>query len=124
MDYFETKVSDDYTLESFKKYFREVFKMFNYLSNFYRIFADKRAKFIHTVINDVIDEKFHGLTLSQKSILLLSSVEGVDCVLVGARNIKYVDDVLKVLDYEKIENAMDVFVKIREDIKSIIKQIL
>lgn len=124
MDYFETKVSDDFTLESFNKYFREVFKMFNYLSNFYRIFADKRAKFIHSVINEVIDEKFHSLTLSQKSILLLSSVEGVDCVLVGARNDKYVDDVLKVLGYEKIENAMEVFIKIREDIKSIIKQIL
>jgi hypothetical protein len=124
MDYFESKISDDFTLENFNKYFKEVFRMFNYLSNFYRVFADKRAKYIHSVINEVIDEKFHNLTLSQKSILLLSSIEGVDCVLVGARNEKYVDDILKVLNREKIENARDVFVKIREDLKNILKQIL
>lgn len=124
MDYFESKISDDFTLENFNKYFKEVFRMFNYLSNFYRVFADKRAKYIHSVINEVIDEKFHDLTLSQKSILLLSSIDGVDCVLVGARNEKYVDDVLKVLHHEKIDNARDVFVKIREDLKNILKQIL
>lgn len=124
MDYFESKVSDDFTLENFNKYFQEVFRMFNYLSNYYRVFADKRAKFIHSLINDIIDSRFHGFTLSQKAILLIGSVEGVDFVLTGARSEKYVDDVLKILNHEKIENAIDVFSKIREDIKDIIKQIL
>jgi len=124
MDYFESKVSDDFTLETFNRYFKEVFRMFNYLSNYYRDFADKRARYIHSLINDVIDGKYHGLTLSQKAILLVSSIEGVSCTLVGARNEKYVEDVLKILNHEKIENATDVFVKIREDIKNIAKNIL
>jgi aryl-alcohol dehydrogenase-like predicted oxidoreductase len=122
MDYFEAKVSDDYTLESFNKYIKEVFRLFNYLSNFYRVTADKRGKYIHSVMNDIFEEKFHGLTLSQKVILMLNSIDGVDCVLVGARNEKYVEDVLKVLDYEKIENAMYAFEKIRDEIKNIVKQ--
>jgi|WetSurMetagenome_2_1015567.scaffolds.fasta_scaffold06143_6 aryl-alcohol dehydrogenase-like predicted oxidoreductase len=122
MDYFEAKVSDDYTLESFNKYIKEVFRLFNYLSNFYRVTADKRGKYIHSVMNDIIEEKYHGLSLSQKAILILNSIDGVDCVLVGARNEKYVDDVLKVLDYEKIENATNIFEEIRGEIKNIVKQ--
>jgi len=121
LDYFETKISDDYTLENFNKYIKEVYRLFNYLSNFYRVTADKRAKYIHSIMNDIFDKKFHGLTLSQKAILMLNSIDGVDCVLVGARKEKYVDDVLKILDYEKIDNAMDIFEKIKNEIKNIVK---
>ena len=121
IDYFEAKISDDFTLESFNKYIKEVYRLFNYLSNYYRIYADKRAKYIHSLVNDICDERFHGLTLSQKAILLLNSVKGVDCVLVGARSEKYVDDILKIKDHEKIECAEEIFVKIRNEIKSIIK---
>jgi hypothetical protein len=121
IDYFEAKISDDFTLESFNKYIKEVYRLFNYLSNYYRIYADKRAKYIHSLVNDICDERFHGLTLSQKAILLLNSVKGVDCVLVGARSEKYVDDILKIKDHEKIEYAEEIFVKIRNEIKSIIK---
>jgi aryl-alcohol dehydrogenase-like predicted oxidoreductase len=121
MDYFEAKVSDDFTLEQFNKYIKEIYRLFNYLSNFYRVIADKRGKYIHTLINDVCGDKLNGLSLSQKAILTLSSVEGVDCVLVGARNEKYIEDVLKVMDFEKIENAIEVFSIIRKEIKNIIK---
>lgn len=121
VDYFEAKISDDFTLENFNKYIKEVYRLFNYLSNFYRIYADKRGKQIHSLFNDICDERFHGLTLSQKAILLLNSVDGVDCVLVGARNEKYVDDILKIKDFEKIENAEEVFIKIRDEIKNIVK---
>jgi aryl-alcohol dehydrogenase-like predicted oxidoreductase len=121
LDYFEAKISDDYTLDNFNKYIKEVFKLFNYLSNFYRIEADKRGKYIHSLVNDIIDKKYHDLTLSQKAILILNSIDGVDCVLVGARKEKYVEDVVKVFDYEKIGNAIDIFQKIRDEIKSIVK---
>lgn len=121
MDYFENKVSDDFTIESFNKYINEVLKLFSYLSNFYRIFAAKRSKLIHTIINDHSNVKFHGLTLSQKAILLINSINGVDCVLVGARQEQYVEDVLKIMDFEKIENATEILEKIRSEIKNIMK---
>lgn len=121
MDYFENKISDDFTLDSFIKYIKEVLRLFNFLSNFYRSFAEKRSKFIHSIINDYCESKYHNLTLSQKAILLVSSVEGVGCVLVGARQEKYVDDVLKVLELEKIENAEEIIEKVREGIKNVLK---
>ena len=121
MDYFENKISDDFTLESFNKYITEVLRLISYLSNFYRIFADKRSKLIHIIINDYCDAKFHNLSLSQKAILLINSIEGVDCVLVGARQEKYVEDVLKILEYDRIENAQEIMEKIREEIKNIVK---
>lgn len=121
IDYFETKISDDFTLENFNKYIKEVYRLFNYLSNFYRIFAERRAKKIHNIINENCDEKFHDLTLSQKAILLVNSIDGVDCVLVGARSEKYVDDILKIKDFEKIKNAEEVFSKIKKEIKYIVK---
>ncbi|MCX6163367.1 MAG: aldo/keto reductase [Ignavibacteriae bacterium] len=121
MDYFENKISDDFTLESFNKYINEVLRLFSYLSNFYRIFAEKRSKLVHTIINDYCDEKFHNLSLSQKAILLINSIDGVDCVLVGARQEKYVEDVLKIMDFDKIENAQEILEKIRNEIKNIVK---
>lgn len=119
-DYFENKVSDDFTISSFNKYIKEVYKLFNYLSNFYRIFADRRSKLIHTIINDYLPQKYHNVPLSQKALLITGSVEGVGCVLVGARQEKYVDDVLNVLRYEKIENATEILEKVREEIKRIV----
>lgn len=117
MDYFENKISDDFTLDAFNKYIKEVLRLFNYLSNFYRVFAAERSKIIHSIINDYSDSRFHKLTLSQKAILLVSSIEGVDCVLVGARQEKYVEDVLKIMDYDKIENAKEIIEKIRKEFK-------
>lgn len=121
MDYFENKISDDFTLKSFDKYITEVLRLFSYLSNFYRTFAEKRSKLVHTIINDYCDAKFHKLSLSQKAILLVNSIDGVDCVLVGARQEKYVEDVLKIMNYDRIENAQEIMEKIREEIKNIVK---
>ncbi|MFA5403696.1 MAG: aldo/keto reductase [Ignavibacteria bacterium] len=121
MDYFESKISDDYTLENFNKYIKEVLRLFNYVSNFYRVFADKRSKFIHSIINNYCGEKLHKLSLSQKAILLINSIDGVNSVLVGARQEKYVDDILKIVEYDKIENAQEILEKIRDEIKNIVK---
>lgn len=121
-DYFDNNISDDFTLVNFNNYILEVSKMFNYLSNFYRIFAERRSKYIHTIINDFCNEKFRDLSLSQKAVLLVSSVEGVNSVLVGARKEKYVEDVLKVINFDKIENAVKILEVIREEIGNIIKQ--
>jgi aryl-alcohol dehydrogenase-like predicted oxidoreductase len=121
MDYFENKISDDYTLNNFNKYIQEVLRLFNYLSNYYRIFAEKRSSFIHSIINDYCDSKYHKLALSQKAILLLLSVEGVDCVLVGARQERYVDNILEIMDMEKIEHAKGIIGKVKEEIKNYLK---
>lgn len=121
MDYFENKVSDDFTLNSFNKYIKEVLRLFSYLSNYYRIFANRKSKVIHEIINNFLDSKYHNLTLSQKAVLIVSSVEEVDCVLVGARQENYVDDVLKVLNMDKLENAKEIIAGIYEEVMKIFK---
>ena len=72
--------------------------------------------FLNSVINKELSEKFQELTLSQKAILLLNSVKGVSCVLLGMRKEKYVDDALKVLDGNDIANAEDIIRNVSEEI--------
>ena len=118
-DYFEDKITDDFILESFNKYMSEVFELMNFVSGYYKNSAGKRSKYLHNIINDLCDSKYHGLTLSQKAVLLVNSVDGVNCTLVGTRKEEYVDDMVKILDYEKIENAKEVFIKIREELRKV-----
>ncbi len=119
IDLLESKISDDYTIHNLKNYLNEVYKLFSYLSNYYRIFANKRNEVFHTIINDHCDKKYHELTLSQKALMLISSIDGVDCVLVGARQEKYVDELVKIMSFNKIENAKNILEIIRSEIVKI-----
>jgi len=116
VEYFDEHISDDYSLESFNKYMQEIFNLINSISKHYKNFANRRNKFFHIIINNLCNSKYHNLTLSQKSVLLINAIEGVSCTLVGARKEEYVDDIVSTLGYDKIENARDVFLKIREEL--------
>lgn len=116
IDYFDKHFPEEEMLEYFNKYMNEVYKLLNMVSVYYKMKAEKRSRFIHSVIDSASGSNFHELSLSQKAIALLNSIEGVSCVLVGARREKYVDDVTKVLDYPKIENANDIFLKLHEEL--------
>jgi hypothetical protein len=115
LDFVDEKVLDEDLKDFFDRYLKEVFKTFNYVINFYKSIASRRSQIFHSLLNDVIEPRFHNLTLSQKAILLVSSIEGVCCTLVGARKESYVDDIIKVLDYELIDNAENVFKVIKEE---------
>lgn len=90
--------------------------MLNFVSNYYKMRAEKRSRFINSIINKDLDKKFHDLTLSQKAILLLNSVKGVSCVLAGMRKEKYVEDVIKILNKKDIANAEVIIRKVSEEI--------
>jgi aryl-alcohol dehydrogenase-like predicted oxidoreductase len=118
MDYFEDNISDDYVIESFNKYIQGIFSVINYISAFYKNKAGKRSKYLHSIINELCDSKYHNYSLSQKALLLLNSIDGVNCTLVGTRKQVYVDDVVKVNNNEKIENAREIFIKIRDELSN------
>lgn len=103
--FFDEKISSEYIRDFFGKYIKECYKLLNFVSNYYKLRAEKRSIFINSLINKNLDVKFQNLTLSQKAILLLTSVEGISCVLIGMRKEKYVEDAFKILNEEKITNA-------------------
>lgn len=115
LDFVDEKVSDEDLKESFDRYLKELFKTFNYVINFYKSKASKRSRIFHSLLNDMLEPRFHNLTLSQKAILLISSIKGVSCTLVGARKESYVDDILKILQYEPIDNAENIFRAVKEE---------
>lgn len=114
--FFDEKVSDENTKDFFGRYIKECYKMLNFVSNYYKMRAEKRSRFLNSIINKDLDLKFHDLTLSQKAILLLNSVRGVSCVLVGMRKEKYVEDVLKILNEKDIMNAEEIIRNVSEEI--------
>lgn len=116
MDFFENKVNDENLKKLFDKYLKVVFGTLNILSDYYKATAVKRSAFLHSLIDGATGGKTEGLPLSKKAILLVSSVDGVDCVLSGARKEKYSEELAEIEKLEKIENAGSVFIKIKESL--------
>jgi aryl-alcohol dehydrogenase-like predicted oxidoreductase len=114
--FFDEKISDENTKDFFGRYIKECYKMLNFVSNYYKMRAEKRSQFLNSVINKDLNKNFQELTLSQKAILLLNSVKGVSCVLVGMRNEKYIEDVLGVLNEKNISNAEEIIRNVSEEI--------
>ena len=117
--YFEDDITDKDALDFFNNYLKEVYKMLNLLSRHYKNKANQRSKYINLIINRKCSEIFQSLSLSQKAILLLNSVEGVNCVLVGARQEKYINDIVPLLNHEKINNAKGIFLELKEELEKI-----
>ena len=115
--FFEDNITEKDISEYFNKYLNEVYKLFNLLSRFYKHKANQRSKFIHLIINRKCDKLFHNLSLSQKAILLLNSIDGVNCVLVGARREKYINDITPSLEHEKLNNAKEIFAELKEELQ-------
>lgn len=115
-DFFNTKVEDESAKEFYAKYLRETYKLFNFTSTYYKINANSRNAKIHNIINSIIPEEYHSLSLSQKTMLLITSTEGVSTVLIGARKEKYVDDAAKILSMKKLPEVISVFNKLKSEI--------
>ncbi len=108
MNFFEEKTDNENVKDFFARYIKECYRLLNFVSNYYKLRAEKRSNFLNELVNKKLDPEFHDLTLSQKSILILNSVKGVSCVLVGMRKEKYVDDIMEILNNKKIENAAQI----------------
>lgn len=116
--FFDEKIRDENVKDFFGRYIKECYKLLNFVSNYYKMRADKRSKFLNSIIDKNLDDKFHILTLSEKAILLLNSVKGVNCVLLGMRKEKYVEDALKVLNENDIRNAEEIIRFVSEEIQN------
>lgn len=117
MDISDAKINESSTKEFCSGYIKEVYKLLNMTGNYYRMRADKRSRFIHGLINQNLEDKFKELTLSQKTFLLLSSVEGVSCILAGMRKESYAEDICSIMNYGKIKNAKEIILFVSEEIE-------
>ncbi|KXK01846.1 MAG: aldo/keto reductase [Ignavibacteriaceae bacterium] len=102
-------------LNLFDEYISSVNIVLNLLGNYYRNNNASKNKFFHLSLNKYLPEEFHKLPLSQKTLQILRSVEGVECILVGARKKKYVDDIIGVLDLPKLNNSYDIIKSLHSD---------
>jgi len=118
LEHTEKKITDEGAKELFGNYIREVYRLLNLTGNYYKLRADKRNRFISKLINEKLESRYHNLTLSRKSVLIISSVKGVDCVLAGMTKPSYADDLLKVLNAEKISNAEEIIKYISAETES------
>ena len=118
MDYFEENFPEHDMSEYFNNYLTELYKLLNYTSNYYKITAGRRSGFIHGIIDTHADEQYYKLTLSQKAVLLLLSIDGVNTVLIGARKDEYINDLLPILDMPKIENAKDILIRLHDELEN------
>jgi aryl-alcohol dehydrogenase-like predicted oxidoreductase len=95
---------------------QQVNKLTSIIETIYGLIANMRSKEIHEKLNGLIDDSinidFKSLHLSQKAILLLNSIDKVNCTLVGMRQKKYVDDVIGSMRAIKIENTEDILRKL------------
>ena len=86
---------------------KQVNKMMEMFETIYGIFANSRSKKLHEKLNSLTGENetawFKDLALSQKAIHILNSLDGISCTLVGMRQKKYVDDIIKSLKLPAIE---------------------
>jgi aryl-alcohol dehydrogenase-like predicted oxidoreductase len=114
----EENIKDENLKDHFAGYIKDIFKLLNYVSKYYKLRAAKRSDLINSLINKKLDEKFRSLTLSQKSVLLLNSVKGVSCVLAGMRKDNYIEDLIPVLGRRDITNAEEIIKYVSMEIQS------
>lgn len=99
---------------------KQINKLMLIIDSIYGLMANINSKKIHENLSaNIEDEQFRQLPLSQKALRLLTSLDEIDCVLVGMRQNKYVDDVIAGIraygnstKNGKIENAGEVWKKL------------
>ena len=99
---------NDHLKTSVEKYITEAHRLMGFVSNYYKLRAEKRNVFINKLVNEKLDMNYHNLPLAQKAMLITASAKGVNCVLLGMRKDSYVDDAIAVMGMEKIHNAEEV----------------
>jgi hypothetical protein len=95
---------------------RQTNKLMSIIETIYGMMANTRSQALHSKLNKLTGDdagNFGELTLSQKSLLLLNSIDEISCTLVGMRQKKYVDDVLGSLRATKLENAKELMLQLQ-----------
>jgi aryl-alcohol dehydrogenase-like predicted oxidoreductase len=86
-------------------------KLMRVMDSIYGLKGNAGSKELHLKLNKIVEQgeadKFKDLTLSQKAILFINSIDAISCTLVGMRQEKYVDDVTQSLKAPKIKNVLE-----------------
>lgn len=88
-----------------EEYAEAMDEVIEHITNFYTTKAAQTSNAIHDTVDEVLPSEYHELSLSQKAVLALRSVEGVSSVLVGMRSEEYVDDVVFGLHAKALDDA-------------------
>ncbi len=113
---FSEIIKDKEVSEKGIKYVEDIMKVLILVSNHYREIANKRSRFISRIINENIDTKYFNLSLAQKAINTISSVKGVDIVLVGARKENYVREIIALQNTPAFENPGAILLSLKEEL--------
>ena len=99
---------------------KQINKLIGIIETIYGVQGNMRSKNLHLKLNTLLNQneadRFKELTLSQKAILMINSIDEVSCTLVGMRQKKYVDDVLGCLKACKINDVVEKLGKLREEL--------
>lgn len=92
---------------------KQINKLMGVMDSLYGMLANIRSKDIHEAIGKAIEsEEFNKLSLSQKAILMINSLDAISCTLVGMRHEKYVDDVIMALEQPRLNDAAALWEKL------------
>jgi aryl-alcohol dehydrogenase-like predicted oxidoreductase len=120
-DFFSSADIPKKTVQSFESYIKCIQILLDEVANYYKILSNERNNFINETLNIYYDVELRKLSLSQKALLLLRSVEGVDCIFVGARKEKYVDELIRLQNEfrtERIGNYPKILKRVKEQLIS------
>lgn len=83
---------------------KQINNLVSVMETIYGFMANVRSREIHSSLNNLLPENYKELSLSQKAIILLRSIEAVSSVLVGMRQKKYVEDVLEAMKSDQLNS--------------------
>ena len=96
-------------IERIENYLEKMAYVVETVESHFGIEINKRKEFVHEMINEFLNENEKELPLSQKALLMVNSLPGISTTLVGMRKEEYVNEVLKVLQYNKAHKAKEYF---------------
>ena len=88
-----------------ESYVRDLGNFLDTITKQYENQAQKRSKEISGELDKLAPELKTTETLSQKNLQVLTSVPGIDCVLLGMRSTRYVEDAFVALTQQAISEA-------------------
>jgi aryl-alcohol dehydrogenase-like predicted oxidoreductase len=89
-------------------YAQKLYDLLDAISFHYENQADARSQEIGDRLDELSEALQVSATLSQKNLQLLTSIEGIHCVLLGMRRTPYVEDAFRALNNPPVSNAEEV----------------
>ncbi|MEI7812190.1 MAG: aldo/keto reductase [Ignavibacteria bacterium] len=99
--------SDQTLINRLNHYVTSVNIMLDSVESHLAMESNKKTRMAHDIIEPFLNEQQRALSLSQKSVMMINSLPGVSCTLLGMRSKKYVDDMLGAVKSNYIQMAKE-----------------